>query len=145
MEKPEKLMLVYVSYLRFLYLLHQNAHWECKSLSSGYALHQLFERLYQEVAADLDQAAEKTIGLFSCKGVALSLQLPLIQDLCSKHQNLDMLGSCLEAEQGFIKTGEIIYSKLKQDNNLSLGLDDMIMSHMSNSESRIYLLKQSIK
>jgi len=59
----EELMASYVAFLRALYHIHQNAHWKVQG-SESYGNHLLFQRLYEETQQSVDDAAEKTLGLF---------------------------------------------------------------------------------
>ena len=139
-------MLMYVSFLRFLYLKYQNNHWQVSG-KNFYQNHLLFQRLYESVAADTDMAAEKTAGLFSAESLDFEVQLNNISTLCKticKNKNSDLIAQALELEEEFSRVAEVVYSKLKELNEITLGLDDMIMGHVSNSEERIYLLKQSL-
>lgn len=152
LANPEagKLFSTYVAYLRALYQVHQNNHWQVKG-KNFYSQHLLFQRLYEAVASDTDTAAEKAVGLFGSECMNLSEQAELIKNISTKYasesfdSSEDMyLLSSIAAEKNFTSLSDEIYSKLEQMENLTLGLDDLIMSLASNSEERLYLLQQNL-
>lgn len=143
----QKLLLIYVSYLRYLSLLYQNAHWQTSG-PNFYGNHLLFERLYNGTAKDLDAIAEKTIGLCGSNCINIDLQMKIMHDLCDKVcqdygvQPEKLLDTCHNVEKDFLNINKVIYEKLKETNELTLGLDDMLMAQASESEGRLYLLQQ---
>lgn len=134
----------YVAFLRTLYLLHQNHHW----LTFGvgfYGNHLLFERLYKSAQENADMAAEKFIGLFGREVLGVKEQSNLIKELLDKYSTTEYYSKhSLKAEQDFLEFSTSIYEKLKSQNKMSLGLDDMIMSIAGNREESVYLLKQNL-
>jgi DNA-binding ferritin-like protein len=150
---PAKIMATYVAFLRALSIIHQQNHWQCSG-PTFFGNHLLFERLYNSSVELLDAAAEKAVGLFESEAIDMSNQMPVIQKLCEKYsyKNFEseftaeaFLKSSLEAEQDFIKFSKSIYDSLKESGNLSLGLDDLLMSTASKAEEAVYLLKQALK
>jgi DNA-binding ferritin-like protein len=150
---PAKLMNAFVSYLRALYMLHQNNHWQGGG-QGAYGNHLLFERLYKQKQEDADAAAEKCIGLFGPESIDLSSQMPAITKIAAKFSYTNYAGedvshsyltSSLEAEQEFVKFAKNLYDALKASDAMTLGLDDLIMSIASNAETSIYLLKQALR
>ena len=140
---PSEIMSMYVAFLRGLYQLLQEAHWK----SSGpefYSKHLLFERLYKATQETVDEAAEKTLGVFG----ELHECHEIITDICDKFKpenfDNDYIQSTLKAEQMFLAFSQTIYDHLKQMKAITLGLDDLILSIASTHEIHIYLLKQSL-
>lgn len=129
------LMSEYVAHLRALYMVHQNAHWESKG-SSFYGNHLLFQRLYTAVQELTDEAAEKCIGVYG------ELKHIDTQSIVDKYQDMDFVEASLEAEKDFQALADATYKELKSGSVLTLGVDDMIMSHVSKSEVHTYLLQQ---
>ncbi len=145
--KSRDILLGYVSFLRFGVLFYQNAHWQNKG-KSFYSNHLLFEKLYQELSQDLDDAAEKAIGLTDSSVLDLNVQLNMINKACEKICTfpIDYYIGFVEEGLKFEKLFGEYSSKMKErmGNEFSLGLEDMVMSHLSNSEKRVYLLKQNL-
>jgi DNA-binding ferritin-like protein len=143
MEKCEKTAALFVASLKAISLIHQHSHWTSRGIAF-YSDHQLFERLYQSALEDLDEAAEKFIGLFGDAYLDYDLQADLLHKVLLKYKNLE--GSPVEMSLGatkdFLKFCKDAYNCFEEEGNLTLGLDDMIMSIASNHETSVYLLQQ---
>jgi DNA-binding ferritin-like protein len=139
-EDSHKQMSLYVAFLRGLYLVHQQNHWETK----GYQQHLLFQRLYENVLESADNAAEKTVGLFGSL-MSKGLESKIADQFKTEKPDLEVcVKSSLKAEKSYQNLVKKVYDGLKERNELTLGLDDMLMSQANDSETRIYLLQQSI-
>jgi len=140
-RKPLELMSLYVVFLKALYLLHQQNHWK----TPGYAEHLLFQRLYEGVQEPLDEAAERTVGLFGdlIKQEKVSA---MVQQFAAKGDSaVDFLQSSLDAEVAFQEFAKRVYEMFKDSGTITLGLDDLLMSHCSLGEVRVFLLQQALK
>jgi len=138
-----KLMNNYIAYLRAAYIIHQSGHWKCKS-PQFYGNHLLLNRLYDSVQERVDAAAEKTIGLFGNDSLDDSQQIVTMKKLIAKYSSEDHLSNSLAIEQAFITVGKETYDAIKASNDMTLGLDDLIMAQCSTAETSVYLLKQAI-
>lgn len=140
----KKQMSLYVAFLRALYQIYQNAHWETKG-EVFYGNHLLFQRLYEATQEHVDNAAEKTIGVY---GTLYKLD-PLIARLCMKYSaknfNDNWAKTILTAENIFLKFSQKLYDDLKDNNEITLGVDDLIMAISNAHEVHVYLLKQILK
>lgn len=134
----------YIAFLRSMYLFYQNAHWQCSG-PNFYSLHLLFERLYGDVAKSVDEAAEKAIGLYSKEIVDLAQAIQMMEKIIEKYPTSsgNFLELGIQFEKDFAKIATKIRTELNEGSELTLGLDDMIMSQINESENRIYLLKQN--
>ena len=141
-QDPAKLMSMYVNHLRALYMVHQQNHWETSG-NNAYGNHLLFQRLYEGVQEMVDEAAEKTIGVYDklSKGDVTSIVKKYEVELTDDPDAY--VKSSLDAEIDFQELAEKAYHALKETSTLTLGVDDMIMSHVSKSEVHSYLLKQA--
>jgi len=133
----------YIGFLRLVYMIHQNSHWKCKC-ENFYANHLLFERLYESAQKRLDKTAEKLIGIFGNDAMDTSKHSTLINKMCEKYSGPDHVENSLKAEQDFCQISEKTFELIKENGNMSLGLDDLIMANHNKSETAIYLLKQSM-
>lgn len=131
------LMSAYVAFLRALYLIHQEGHWKAKE----YGNHLLFQRLYEGIQESADEAAERVIGLFG----DIPNQTELINEIKAKFTAENHIENSLRAEKGFLDLSKKTYNQLKDNNAITLGLDDLIMSLASKSEVHVYLLQQALK
>ena len=133
----------YISFLRAIYLIEQNDHWEVKS-SGFYGDHLLMQRLYESTLENVDSIAEKGIGLFGTDVVDIGAQLTLIKTIIDKYKGLKPLERSLAAVQDFLDVSTKTYEDLKKNGDMTLGLDDLILSIHSEQETSIYLLQQTL-
>lgn len=128
--------------LRAQYMLYQTLHWQAKG-PTYYGNHLLFQRLYESVQGEIDQAAEKLVGYTGGDSVNLPAQLSLVQVYCSRWCEIeDPFARGLQAEKDLQKLLKFSYDKLKATNSLTLGLDDWLMATSSAHETNEYLLQQ---
>jgi DNA-binding ferritin-like protein len=146
MDKCFKIAGLYIATLKAMALIHQNSHWTTKGVSF-YGDHLLFERLYNSALKDLDLAAEKFIGLFGDECLNYILQAEMLNKVILKYK--EYAGApgemSLAIEKDFLKFSQEAYDCFKEENKLSLGLDDTIMSIASSREESVYILQQLLK
>lgn len=147
---PGKLMATYLAFLRALSLISTNNHWQCQG-PNFYGNHLLFERIYNDLIKLSDSAAERTVGLFGVELIDLEKQLPAIHKLTDKYSYTKFSGeenpyimSSLEATKDFLKFSKNVYKAIKDSDDMTLGLDNLIMSISDKCEEHVYLLKQAI-
>ena len=144
-----KSVALYLGFFFFLYLMYQQFHWQVSG-ENFYSNHLLFERLYNEIAKNSDEIAEKIVGLFGKDAINISEQLSAFKAINDKSIDLDestfrdYVEKALVVESDFQKYLTNLKNELENDKKLTLGFDDMLMGHVSDSENRCYLLKQSI-
>jgi DNA-binding ferritin-like protein len=146
MDKCNKVAALYITTLRALGIIHSQNHWTTNGMNF-YGNHLLFERIYKSVLEDLDQAAEKFIGILGQECLDYEFQNKLLNSVLSKYNNLE--GSSTEmslaAEKDFIKLSEGAYQCFESEGKMTLGLDDFLMSTANNHEETIYFLQQVLK
>lgn len=142
MERVEELCCYYIAFLRSIALIHQNHHWVTKG-KNFYGNHLLFERIYSSAQEDADLMAEKFVGVFNDDCLDLNMQGKLIQKMLDEYGNGDPVDSSLKVENAFLKFAQHFYDSLKENDALTLGLDDAIMAVSSSREEAVYLLKQA--
>ena len=125
--------------MRTLYLVHQNAHWETKG-SNFYSDHLMYERVYKSDADDADALAERIVGQYGVQSLNFALQGAYMAK-CMAHaaqaSNV-VLRSIAAEEKAMAMISEAYYAI----NELTLGLDDLLMNISSHREESLYLLKQ---
>lgn len=131
----------YVAMLRLITLIHKHSHWKCKA-PEFYGNHLLFERIYNNANDRADAAAEKLIGLYGNDALKHDTQTKLMNKL-NKYTSEDHIQNSLDAEKDFISMAKELYDKLKEVGELTLGLDDLIMSQANEAEVSVYLLNQA--
>jgi DNA-binding ferritin-like protein len=115
---------------RFLSLVYQNLHWLSKG-SEFYGDHLLYERLYKKLVEEVDQIAERAIGLVGDQTVDLSHIIPNFEIVSA---GLTM-GSAIETEQALA----VILQAAEQAAD-SLGAKDLLATLASSREEDLYLL-----
>ena len=146
MDKSCKAAAVYVAMLKAMVLINQHSHWTTKG-QMFYGDHLLFERLYDSAVKDLDTAAEKFIGVLGEECLDYDFQAEMLNRVLVKYKNLEgsPVQMSLAIEKDFIKYSQQIYKLLEDEDRLTLGLDDMIMSISSKREEAVYLLNQTLE
>ncbi len=147
-SKVAKQLAIYAGILRALAIIHQQAHWTCRS-SVYYADHLLFDRLYNDTTKHIDTAYEKMIGVYGTSYASLdnhiSFTKKFIDDLnYNEDSEEDLVKRSLFAEEIFLKFSKQLYTWLEEKDEITLGVDDMIMSIASDHEGFVYLLKQRL-
>lgn len=135
---------VLLSCLRGLDVLHQSHHWQTLG-PEFFADHQLFQRLYETVNAEIDELAEKAIGLGSIKLTNYFTQMHhvfLFLKLVNQHKPL--VEESLRGEELFVALGGLIMEELKQQGIMSPGLEQTIGNFLDKHEGHLYLLKQRV-
>lgn len=138
--------------LNLLSLTYRCAHWESRGRDS-YARHLLFERLYDEVEGDIDDLAEKVIGLWG-------LEVPdsdifIAEEICHNLGKMvasyapdgsgSHLAKSITIEESVIQFLERFYDELRDKNALTKGMDDFLMALCSKHEHNLYLLQQAVR
>ncbi len=146
MEKVIRAANLYIAVQKAIVLIHQNAHWLAEG-DSSYGDHLLFERTYETAQKGLDASAEKMIGLFGKEALDFSTQNVLLGRALSYYKELegDPATMCLSVEKSFLKLSQELYDLFEQEDVLTLGLDDFLMSNASDHEENVYLLQQKLK
>lgn len=153
MEKFIELSAAYLAQLRLMYLFYQNCHWQVKG-KRFYSDHLLFQRLYEGLEDQIDSAAEKIMGTLDSKAVDIFLHLDLFKTLIKNFISVDdkfklseaeCIQKALIAEKAFRALSEKLKLTLEEDKKMSLGWDDLIAANYNASESRSYLLFQSLE
>lgn len=130
-----------LSGLRAAHFAHWTTHWQVKG-QPFYGDHLLMERLYTSIVEDIDTLAEKIVGMYGSDAVEPVSQMDqmstYIRGLVSLEK--DPLHRAYLVEQGLQELFTYIYNKL--EGQMSLGMDDYIMSTANAHETNVYLLKQ---
>lgn len=142
-NKVSELCCYYVALLRSIYLIHYNSHWLTRG-TNFYGNHLLHERIAKTAAEDTDLAAEKFIGLFGNSVIDLDMQASLIGKFLKEFASQEPLQSSLGIEKKFLEFSEKIFKTIKEENELTLGLEDTLQTIASNREAAVYLLQQAM-
>jgi starvation-inducible DNA-binding protein len=148
---PELELKKYLALMKALQNYYQHAHWISKG-EPYYADHLLFERLYGSLGGQIDSLAEKMVGVggdhFVCVKTVMSITNKILSHVPEMDRNTlgyEMVQTSLKLEKMFLSYTKKLYTKMKEDESLTLGFDDMLMSLYNEHEGNVYLLGQRIK
>lgn len=134
--------------LRFLALVHQTNHWTAKG-DPFYGDHLLFERLYNNVVGEIDDIAEKAVGLGGTENVNLQLQVTQLLQMVQGYgtvsmipQSCDLAQRSLAVEMNFIKNVTDMMCAMEEEGTLTHGLSNMLEGILDVHEGHVFLLKQ---
>lgn len=139
-----ELLCGYLAMQRTMVIVFQHAHWKCKANQNNkfYGQHMLFERIYDAANELIDATAEKIIGIFGNDSLDHINQLEIMAGIYKKY-NEEHLTNSINISKDFLKMAEDVYNRIKEMGDMTLGLDDMIMSQCSDVEGYLYLLQQA--
>lgn len=147
-DAPYVELSVTLVHLRFLYFLHQTHHWVASG-DSFYGDHKLFEQLYTEITEEIDDVAEKAVGLGGEQNVNLGLQVIQIDKLvksCGDAQTVpnssELARKSLRAEIEFVKLVHTMLTMMKEEGADSDGVQNMLQGIADKHERHVYLLKR---
>lgn len=131
--------------LRAAQMIHQTGHWRVGG-KTYYGDHQLLERLYNSVGEEIDQLAEKMVEKYGEDSVDLHGQIDHMHTVIKGIAKISCnFRRAQAAEKMLQKLFKMSYDKLKEAEELSLGMDDFLMASANNHETNCYLLGQRLK
>lgn len=121
-------------------------HFNHLTAKGDYSDHLLLGEIYESYVDHFDSFAEKGIVTYGEELVAMDGILKM-QMMCYKQQTpgQNAIQNALAMEKHILGELTELYDELKEAGELSLGLDDLIMSTCSGIERNIYLLTQRSK
>lgn len=124
-------------------LMHHHAHLTAKG---DYSDHLLLGEIYESYVDHFDAFAEKGIITYGEELVAVE-DIMKMQMMCYKQQTpgQNAIQNALAMEKHILMELTELYNELDDTKEMSLGLDDLIMSTCSGIERNIYLLTQRSK
>ncbi|MDB2481768.1 hypothetical protein N9W84_01215 [bacterium] len=145
-------MTKYLALMIFCSEVIQNIHWVSKG-SIYYSDHLLYERIYESVSGNIDEMAEKAVGLSGDSSVnphaICSLKSELYKNLIPNYNSDlspdELAEYALFVMACFMEKTEEFYQKLSEAKMITLGLEDFIPKIHSETENNMYLLKRRVK
>ena len=131
--------------LRAAQMVHQTGHWRVGG-KTYYGDHQLLERLYNSVGEEIDKLAEKMVEKYGEDSVDIHEQIDHMHTVIKGIAKISCNFRRAQAVEKMLqKLFKISYDKLKERDELSLGMDDFLMASANNHETNCYLLGQRLK
>jgi len=128
--------------LRALSWSHYASHWQSKG-SNFYGNHLLFQRLYEAVDDEFDTLAEKLVAYFGEEAVKMDDAMDRAKVWVEKWSKTgDVVDRALNAEQDLQRVLAEVYDRIKNSDDMSLGLDDYLMAVANTHETHLYLVQQ---
>jgi DNA-binding ferritin-like protein len=131
--------------LRGQYWNYWTTHWQAKG-DNAYGNHLLFQRLYEGLTVEIDSLAEKIVGYFGEEEVENTAIMEKMERWLEKWKaTADPMERAIQTEQDMQNLFKAAYEKLKEADDVSLGLDDFLMATSNAHETNLYLLQQANK
>jgi hypothetical protein len=112
----------------------------------------LYNKIYTEIQDEMDSAIEKVVGITNNEMLACPVKITDLAMAVLEHYPSPAGASCLmiasvglQIIRDYLEGLEILYRDLKESDELSLGLDDFIMTSANIHEGYAYLLQQRVK
>lgn len=149
MNQPYAELSVLLSWLRALQTVHQSNHWQ-SSADPFYGDHNLYERIYSAVTADIDRVAEKAVGMGTADLVCPCIVSQQMNAILAAYyltrpgipQPNDLAVRSLHMERTFISVITEMAECLATRRLLTKGVDNMLADLADRHEGNVYLLKQ---
>lgn len=135
---------------RALAMVAQSFHWRTKG-RNYYGDHLLFERIYNDVNAMIDETAEKGIGVSGDADLAeVNTQADLTAEFVHKHAEKDLKEedfprSLLKYTEAHLELLRDMLDQLEKSGDLTDGVEDQLQGFANKHEEHAYLLKQRVE
>lgn len=139
-ESGQELLKEVLASLRAQSWLYQTLHWRVQG-ERFYELHLLFERLYGGLNGQIDALAEKLVGYYGAEAVDADDSMNRAAKWLKEWRG-EPVDAALASEKQLQSVVRKTYETLKNKKELSLGLDDYLMSLANDHETHLYLLGQ---
>jgi starvation-inducible DNA-binding protein len=126
-----------------LYLKTQNFHWNVTG-PYFYSLHKMFDEQYQELAAAVDEIAERirALGSFTPASFSQFSQLSSIKEATLALNAEDMIKKLLKDHAAMINHAKIIIEKAQKAQDE--GTADLLVQRLKSHEKIAWMLKSSL-
>lgn len=130
--------------LRAVHWSHWTSHWQVKG-DPSYGDHLLMQRLYEGVESEIDNLAEKIVGEFGPEAVSPVLQAEIMISALEATERDGPIERALLVEERLQNVLQGVYDRIERLGDMSLGLDDYIMSIANGHETNLFLLRQRMR
>jgi hypothetical protein len=147
-----EIMSTYLATTKALQMWFQGAHHVSKGTSFAGDHVLLYSEIYEKLDDELDVIAEKALGIGNVedavcpRGIASGAS-EILQQLPSPvgQTSLGLAACGLSIARAHLKYLDWLYGKLEESGDMTLGLDDFIMSSANGHEKFVYMLQQRVK
>lgn len=131
--------------LRAAYETYRTSHWQATG-EGYYGDHLMLQRIYEDAEKAVDQVAERTVGYYGAQSVDLADQAERVRTWSATfgRETCPVKASLLAARAVRDQLVES-YDAIRADRQMSLGLDDLLMTLASKNDEHQYLLQQALE
>lgn len=131
--------------LRAAFLTYRTAHWQASG-QPYYGDHLLLQRIYEESEKHVDSVGERVVGYYGASAVDLADQTERVAEWSARFgRKTDPIEASLAAALDVRDLIEKTYDSIKSRGEMTLGLDDLLMSIANDKDSHVYLLQQALE
>jgi DNA-binding ferritin-like protein len=136
---------VLLATLRASHFALWTSHWQVEG-DSSYGDHQLLERLYNSLTEEIDTLAEKIVGQYGSQSVEPVNQVQMMAHSMIPFAEMKSQGDPIYRALVIEEALQVVFSNIYSmiEGQMSLGLDDFIMSMANAHETNLYLLRQRL-
>jgi len=140
----------YVAYLRTAYVWFHSAHVSSRGVSYSGDHFSLYPKIYGFYINAVDEAIEKGVAQVGIEIACPKEHLAAAAQIACCYPSPTEVSPTAIAATGLAMVSDIIqfleeqFKLLDESSQMSLGLNDMIMSHANQIENFVYLLKQRV-
>jgi len=127
-----------------LYLKTQNFHWNVKG-PHFYSLHKMFEEQYQELAAAVDEIAERirALGSYTPASFSQFASLSSLKEATSEINAENMIQKLLKDHEAMMNHSAMIITKAQKVHDESTA--DLLIQRQKAHEKTAWMLKSSLR
>jgi DNA-binding ferritin-like protein len=130
--------------MRASYLMYRTAHWQARG-DAYYGDHLMLQRIYEETEKHADQVGERIVGYYGASAVDMADQTERVAQWSERFSREgDPVKASLEAAKAVRDLLTRTYNVLERSKQLTLGLDDLLMSISNDKDTHVYLLQQAL-
>ena len=131
--------------LQALYAAHQSAHWRASG-EPFYGDHLMFQRMYESIAGEIDQVAEKLLGITGDDTLVAPAKTLTAASLALKTLSAagDPASALFVAEKTFLKQLCGLIEALEALKQLTPGVDNLLAAIADKHESHVYMLSRRV-
>ncbi len=131
--------------LRAAYETYRTSHWQATG-EGYYGDHLMLQRIYEDAEKAVDQVAERTVGYYGTQSVDLADQAERVRTWAATfgRETCPLKASIIAARAVRDQLIES-YDAIRSERQMSLGLDDLLMTLASKNDEHQYLLQQALE
>jgi len=135
---------ILLSVLRAVHFCHWTLHWQVRGESFG-GDHELMGKIYDLLSGEIDQLGEKIVSGWGREGADMRMSITMmygeVLGMTEELLGVEPMEMALYLEEELQQVFRQTYDDLKASGDLSLGMDEFIMSMANAHETNLYVLR----